>query len=147
MFARILLPTDGSELSRKAVKKGVAFAKSIEAEVVGFFAPTDYSTLLFSEYIPPGLMSQNEFETNARAAAKSHLAFVEKAAKSAGVPYQGYWVASSAPWEAIIETAKKKRCDLIFMASHGRTGVAALVLGSQTAKVLASSKIPVLVYR
>lgn len=147
MFAKILLPTDGSELSRKAVKKGVAFAKSIEAKVVGFFSPTDYSALLYSEYIPAGLMSRNDFEANAKAAAKKHLAFVERAAKSAGVPYEGYFVPSEAPWQAIIDAAKKKRCDLIFMASHGRTGLGALVLGSQTVKVLTHSKIPVLVYR
>jgi nucleotide-binding universal stress UspA family protein len=63
------------------------------------------------------------------------------------VPYEGYYLASIAPWEAIVEAAKKKRCDLIFMASHGRTGLGALVLGSQTTKVLTHSKIPVLVYR
>ena len=147
MFAKILLPTDGSELSRKAVKKGVAFAKSTGAKVVGFYSPADYSTLLYSEYIPPGLMSRNDIEANAKAAAKKYLAFIEKAAKTAGVPYEGYFVANAAPWQAIIDAAKKKRCDLIFMASHGRTGLGALVLGSQTAKVLTHSKIPVLVYR
>lgn len=147
MFAKILLPTDGSELSRKAVKKGVAFAKSIEAQVIGFYSPTDYSTLLYSEYIPPGLMSRNDFDANAKAAAKKRLAFVEKTAKNAGVRYENYFVPSAAPWQAIVDAAKKKRCDLIFMASHGRTGLSALVLGSQTAKVLTHSKIPVLVYR
>jgi nucleotide-binding universal stress UspA family protein len=147
MFKTILLPTDGSELSRKAVKKGVRFAKSIGAGVVGFFSPADYSNVLYSEYIPLGLMSQGEFAANAGKAAKKQLAFVETTAKAAGVPYKGYFVASAAPWEAIVEAAKKNKCDLIFMASHGRTGLSALMLGSQTAKVLAHSKIPVLVYR
>jgi nucleotide-binding universal stress UspA family protein len=147
MFKTILLPTDGSELSRKAVKKGVSFAKSIRAGVVGFFSPADYSNLLYSEYIPLNLMSQGEFDANATKAAKKQLAFVEKTAKAAGVPYKGYFAASAAPWEAIVEAAKKNKCDLIFMASHGRTGLSALMLGSQTAKVLAHSKIPVLVYR
>lgn len=147
MFKKVLLPTDGSDLSRKAVKKGVAFAKSVGAGVVGFFAPADYSALLYSEYIPPSLMSQNQFNANAKTAAKKQLAIIEKAAAAAGVPYEGYWLASASPWEAIIAAAKKKRCDLIFMASHGRTGVGALVLGSQTTKVLTHSKIPVLVYR
>jgi nucleotide-binding universal stress UspA family protein len=115
--------------------------------VVGFFSPTDYSSLLYSEYIPLGLMSRDEFDANATKAAKKQLAFVEKTANAAGVPYKGYFVASAAPWEAIVEAATKNKCDLIFMASHGRTGLSALMLGSQTAKVLAHSKVPVLVYR
>jgi nucleotide-binding universal stress UspA family protein len=147
MFKKILLPTDGSQLSRKSVKSGVDFAKSINAKVVGFFSPEDYRALMYSEYIPPGLMSQEEFEANARKAAERQLAFVEKTAKAAGVPYEGYYVASIAPWEAIVDAAKKKKCDLIFMASHGRTGLGALVLGSQASKVLTHTKIPVLVYR
>jgi nucleotide-binding universal stress UspA family protein len=147
MFKRILLPTDGSELSRKAIKKGVSFASSIGAGVVGFFSPADYSAVLYSEYIPPNLMSRDEFSANAEKAAKKHLAFVEKAANASGVPYEAYFAASNAPWEAIVAAAKKKRCDLIFMASHGRTGLSALMLGSQTSKVLTHSKVPVLVYR
>ena len=147
MFKRILLPTDGSELSRKAIKKGISFAKSIDAGVVGFFSPADYSGVLYSEYIPPNLMSRDQFFANAEKAAKKHLAFVEKTAAASGVPYEGYHAPSDAPWEAIIEAAKKKRCDLIFMASHGRKGLSALVLGSQASKVLTHSTVPVLVYR
>lgn len=147
MFKRILLPTDGSEISRKAVEKGVAFAKSINAAVVGFIAAADYTALLYSEYIPPSLMSRDDFETNARKAGDKQLAFIEQAARSAGVPYEGLCVTSAAPWEAIVTAAQEKGCDLIFMASHGRTGLSKLVLGSQTAKVLAHTEIPVLVYR
>jgi nucleotide-binding universal stress UspA family protein len=147
MFKRILLPTDGSDLSKKAVKKGIEFAKSIGATVVGFFSPEDYRALMYSEYIPPSLLSQEEFEENARKAAEKNLAFVEKTAGAAGVKYEGFFLTSIAPWEAIIEAAKKKKCDCIFMASHGRTGLGALVLGSQTTKVLTHSKVPVLVYR
>lgn len=147
MFTKILLPTDGSELSQKAVTTGVDFAKSIGARVVGFFSPPDYSSFLYSEYIPPSLMSQNDFEANAKSAGEKQLAFIEQAAKAAGVPYESYSVPSAAPWQAIVEAAKTKGCDLIFMASHGRTGLSALVLGSQTTKVLSHSDIPVLVYR
>jgi nucleotide-binding universal stress UspA family protein len=147
MFKKILLPTDGSDLSRKAVKKGIEFAKSQDAAVVGFFSPEDYRALMYSEYIPPSLLSQKEFEANARKAAERHLAYVEKQANAAGVPYEGYFRSSIAPWEAIVDAAKKKKCDLIFMASHGRTGLAGLVLGSQTSKVLSHSKVPVVVYR
>ena len=75
------------------------------------------------------------------------LAAVEKEAKAVGVKYTGLYLDSVAPWEAIVEAAKKKKCDLIFMASHGRTGLSGMLLGSQAAKVLAYSKIPVLVYK
>jgi nucleotide-binding universal stress UspA family protein len=142
----MLLPNDGSDASKKAVKKGVEFAKSIGATVVGFFSPEDYRAYLFSEYVPPHMLSQEEFEANAKKAAQKYLAFVEKTAKAAGVPYEAHFLPGTAPWEAIIEAARKKRCDLIFMASHGRSGLVGLLLGSQTQKVLAHAKIPVLVY-
>lgn len=147
MFKKILLPTDGSELSRKAVKKGVQLARSLDARVVGFFSPEDYRVLMYSEYVPPSLLSPDEFEANARKAADKNLAFVEKTAAAAGVPYDGLYLTSVAPWEAIIEAARKKKCDLIAMASHGRTGLAGVLLGSQTVKVLTHSKVPVIVFR
>jgi nucleotide-binding universal stress UspA family protein len=125
MYKRILLPTDGSELSSKAIEKGVEFAKSSKANAIGFFCVPDYRALMYSDYIPPSVMSQDEFEANAKNAAEKQLAFVEQTAKTAGVPYEGYYLTTS----------------------HGRTGMSALLLGSQTAKVLAHSKIPVLVYR
>ena len=147
MFKRILLPTDGSPVSRKAVKQGVALAKALGAKVIGFFSPEDYRTLLYSEYVPPSLMSEEEFQAQARKTAERHLALIEKTAKTEAVPYEGFYLASIAPWEAIIAAAKKKRCDLIVMGSHGRSGLAGLVLGSQTTKVLTHSKVPVLVTR
>ncbi|HTS53863.1 MAG TPA: universal stress protein [Burkholderiales bacterium] len=147
MFKRILLPTDGSPVSRKAVRQGVAFAKSVGARVVGFFSPEDYRALIYSEYVPPSLMSEAEFQAQAKKTAEKQLAFVEKTANAERVPYEGFYLSGIAPWEAIIEAAKKKRCDLIFMGSHGRSGLAGLVLGSQTTKVLTHSKIPVLVTR
>jgi len=147
MFKRILLPTDGSPVSRKAVRQGVAFAKAVGASVVGFFSPDDYRALMYSEYVPPSLMSEQEFQVQAKKNAEKQLSFVEKAAKDEGVPYEGFYLAHIAPWEAIIAAAKKKKCDLIFMGSHGRGGLASLVLGSQTTKVLTHSKVPVLVTR
>ena len=147
MFKKILLPTDGSAVSRKAVKQGVALAKSLGAKVVGFFSAEDYRVMMYSEYIPSSGISDEEFEEQAAKAAAKHLAFVEKTAREAGVPYEGLHLISIAPWESIIEAAKKKKCDLIFMGSHGRSGLAGLVLGSQTHKVLTHSKIPVLVTR
>lgn len=147
MYKHILLPTDGSALSKKAVKAGIAFAKSQGARVTGFFSPEQYEVLAYGEYFPPDLVSRAEWDKRAKKSAEKALADVEKQAKAAGVTYQGYYQASLAPWQAIVDAAKKKKCDLIFMASHGRTGITGLLLGSQAAKVLAHSKIPVLVYK
>ena len=147
MYKRILLPTDGSPVSRKAVKHGVALAKAVGAKVIGFFAPEDYRALIYTEYVPPVSISHEDFETYARRAADKQLAFVKKTAEAAGVPYESCYMTSIAPWEAIIESARRKRCDLIVMGSHGRTGMAAVLMGSQTTKVLTHSKVPVLVTR
>jgi nucleotide-binding universal stress UspA family protein len=147
MYKRILIPTDGSAISRKAAKQGVAFAKAIGATVVGFFSPEDYRAIMYTEYMPATLLSQEEFEAQAKKAAEKQLATIEKAAQSAGVDFESYWTISVAPWEAIIDAARKKKCDLIFMGSHGRRGLAGLVLGSTTTKVLTHSKVPVMVTR
>jgi len=146
MYKRILLPTDGSPLSRRAIKQGVAFAKDAGATVVGFYAPTDYRALMQSEYMT-AFMTNEDFEEQARESAEKNLRIINKVATAAGVPFDGIYIVSSTPWKAIIDAAKKKRCDLIFMGSHGRSGLAGVVLGSQTAKVLTHSKIPVLVTR
>jgi len=144
MFRRVLLPTDGSTLSRRAVKRGIAFAKSVGASVVGFYSPEDFQTVMYSEYVPPNLLSQKEFEAQAKSVAQKHLADIEKAAHAAGVPFEGYYVASVSPWRAIVAAAKRRKCDVIVMGSHGRGGLAGIVLGSQTTKVLTHTKIPVL---
>ena len=147
MFKKILLPTDGSPVSQKAVKQGVALAQVLGASVVGFFSAEDYRVLMYSEYIPASGISDDEFAAQAAQAAAKHLALVEETARAAGVPYEGFHLISMAPWEAIIEAANQKGCDLIFMGSHGRGGLAGLVLGSQTHKVLTHTTIPVLVCR
>ena len=146
MYKRILLPTDGSPISRKAVKQGVAFAKLIDAKIVGFFSPQDYR-VMYSEYVPPAHASQKEFEAQSKQAAEKQLRVIKAAATAAGVPYEEFYAVSVAPWQAIIDAAKKKKCDLIFMGSHGRSGLAGVILGSQTNRVLSHSKIPVLVTR
>lgn len=147
MFKNILIPTDGSTLSKKAVSNGVKFAKETGAKVTGFFAAPPYNPVIYEDFVPANYMSpQQHAEANKKLAAK-YLAPIEKACAEAGVPYQGVHTASEYPADAIIETAKAKKCDLIFMASHGRRGLAGVLLGSETAKVLTHSKIPVLVYR
>ena len=147
MYRHILLPTDGSALSKKAVRAGIAFARRIGAKVTGFYSPEQYEVLTYGEYFPPDLMSRAEWERRSKRTAEKVLAYVQKEAKARGVRYNGFYLASLAPWQAIVDAAKKKKCDLIFMASHGRTGVAGLLLGSQASKVLAHSKVPVLIFK
>jgi nucleotide-binding universal stress UspA family protein len=147
MFTRIFIPTDGSELSRRAVKAGIEFAKQIHAKVVGFYATEPYPIMVYGEYIPVEPFSPEEFRHMEEARAKSLLGYIEAAAKNAGVECLTDSMESAQPYEAIIKVAKDRGCDLIFMASHGRRGLSALVLGSETNKVLTYSKIPVLVYR
>jgi len=146
MFKHILIPTDGSALSRKAIANGVKFAKSIGAKVTGLFAAPPATPVVYKAFVPVGYMTpQQHAEMIAKTAAK-YLAVIEQAAKKAGVACESVHVTSDFPANAILAVAKQKKCDLIFMASHGRRGLAGVLLGSETQKVLIQSKIPVLVY-
>ena len=147
MFKNILIPTDGSKLSVKAMKSGVAFAKSIKAEVTGCYVVEPFQPYYFGDYIPPDMPTPKEFERHAREAGEKYLEQIEAAARAAGLKYGGSVVMADTPYAGIISAAKKGKCDLIFMASHGRSGLSGILLGSQTQKVLTHSKIPVLVYR
>lgn len=144
MFKKILLPTDGSELSAKAVQGAIAMARALGASVVGMTVVEPYSYSTLSEYRPETLEA---FEARNAQAAEQRLAPLVQAAKDAGVPVETVTVKSFSPYEAIIDTARKHGCDVIFMASHGRRGLSAVLLGSETQKVLTHSTIPVLVYR
>jgi nucleotide-binding universal stress UspA family protein len=145
MFKHILLPTDGSPLSDAAVEKGIDFAKSINAKVTGLcVVPKDYPSYYEAE-IPGSFREQAEAECKANA--KAQLAALTKVAQGAGVACDVAMETTDQPYEAIVNVAEQKGCDLIMMASHGRRGVAALLLGSETQKVLTHSKVPVLVYR
>jgi nucleotide-binding universal stress UspA family protein len=145
MYKHILIPTDGSELSEKAIEQGVKFAKSSNAQVTGLTVSATFHTFSTDPVMVTDTAEQ--YKNHCEARAEKYLGAVRDAAKAAGVSCDGVHVVNDHPWEAIIDTAKKKGCDLIFMASHGRKGVAALVLGSETLKVLTHSKIPTLVYR
>ncbi len=147
MYKNILMPTDGSKLSQKAIKSGIAFAKSINARVTGCFVVEPFEPYYFGEYNPPDMPTAKEFERGAREAGKKYLQQIETAAQAAGLAYSGTVVKADSPYLGIINAAKKSGCDLIFMASHGRSGLSGLLLGHETNKVLTHSKIPVLVYR
>jgi nucleotide-binding universal stress UspA family protein len=144
MFKRILVPTDGSDITGKAVDTAVALAKSVGAQLytISVKEPFPYSAISEMQPTPP----QEFFDAQERIAAK-RVAGVVEAAKSVGLVCQGHTVEALHPWEAIIDHAKRQECDLLVMASHGRRGVTALLLGSETQKVLTHSTIPVLVVR
>jgi nucleotide-binding universal stress UspA family protein len=144
MFKKILLPTDGSELSSRAIAGAIDMAKKLGAKIVGMTVVEPYSYSSLSEYRPE---SYEDYEARMNKVAQERLDGLAAASKAAGVEVETKIVRSFSPYEAIIDTAKKNDCDAIFMASHGRRGLSAVLLGSETQKVLTHSTIPVLVYR
>lgn len=147
MFKHILVPTDGSELSLRNVERAAAYAKESGARITLFYAQPEAP----SAYAGMGAVSNahlsQELQTRLDGAATEILDAAEKQVLEAGATCQRVVRVGSRPYELIIGAADEFGCDLIFMASHGRSGVSALLLGSETQKVLAHSKIPVLVYR
>ena len=144
MFKRILVPTDGSDLSQKAVVCAIGLAKSLGAALytLSVKEPFPYSAISEMQPVPP----QDFFDAQERIASERVNA-VREACKTAGQACEAHTVEAVHPWEAIIEHATSNGCDLIVMSSHGRRGVAALLLGSETQKVLTHTLIPVLVVR
>lgn len=148
MYKHILVATDGSKLSLKAVKTAAKLAASLDARLSGLYVMPEYVAPMYGEagvYLPE--MQPRKFREAVEADAQVALALVAKAADEADIASGSFRVSSSQPWSAIIKTAHAKKCDLIVMASHGRRGLAGFVLGSETTKVLTHSKIPVLVCR
>jgi nucleotide-binding universal stress UspA family protein len=145
MFKHILLPTDGSILSQVAIQKGVQLAKSIKAKITGISVMPEHKYYMYQTDII--VQVKKETVKQHKREADRNLSVIEKAAKDAGVPCETLCEISDYPYETIIKVAEKRGCDLIMMASHGRKGIGALLLGSETQKVLTHSKIPVLVYR
>jgi len=147
MFKRILIPTDGSAVARKAIKAGIAFAKEIDATVIGYYAVEAIERLYYAAGRSARPISIDELQRRLNAQGEQFLAEIEKAAEAAGIACETVMTSPAAPHQGIVDTARKKKCDVIFMATHGRGKVASLLLGSVTQKVLTESKIPVLVYR
>jgi nucleotide-binding universal stress UspA family protein len=147
MFKHILIPCDGSELSNRVVDKAIEFAREIDARITGFYAQPEYSVPYYEGGIPIDAMTPESFSALTESQAKSILDDVAQKAKAVGVVCDTYTSANDATYQAIIDAANAKGCDLIFMASHGRRGIAGLLMGSETHKVLTHTTIPVLVYR
>ncbi len=147
MFKHILVPTDGSEFSQDTVRRAVSFAKEAGAQITAFYAKPEFPVTYYGEGVLIDTTSPDKFAELAESQAQEILGFVESLCKEAGVPCNKVSANSAIPYEAIIAAATQSECDLIFMASHGRRGLASLLLGSETQKVLTHSTIPVLVYR
>ena len=145
MYAHILIPTDGSELAEKAVRHGIALAKRIGAKITALTVVTPFH--MFTTYTQMLEDTPAKYTIRVQENAKKTLSAVASAAKAAGVACETVQVEHEHPYQAIIDTAASKGCDLIVMASHGRHGISAIVLGSETVKVLTHTKIPVLVHR
>jgi len=145
MYKRILLPTDGSEASQRAILSGVEFARDIGADVVGLHVTPPFHVVTADSAMLEDTPEQYAAVSAARA--RKLLTDVERTALEAGVSFRLEQASSDEAYEAIIETARRLDCDLIVMASHGRRGIRALLLGSETQKVLVHSAIPVLVHR
>jgi len=145
MFQHVLIPTDGSELAERAIRYGVALAKEQRAKVtaVAVWRPFHVVTLEAEMLADTAAAYAKHVAERTR----KYLEAASQAAKAAGVTCDTLAIEHEHPYQGIIETAQKRECDLIVMASHGRSGISAVILGSQTVKVLTHTKIPVLVYR
>ena len=147
MYKHILIPTDGSPASLRAARAGIELAALAGARVTAFFAAPPPTPLVYDGVLPVGYLPPDEHAEMIERAAAKYLGAIADMAKAAGVACESAHVTSDFPADAILEAAKRRKCDLIFMASHGRRGLSAILLGSETQKVLTHSKIPVAVYR
>lgn len=145
MFKNILIATDGSELAWKAVEHGIALAKSVGAKVTVVTVTMPFHVFTLDPLVVED--TSDQYQERIKEHAAKLLSGIASAAKSAGVACETFQVEHEHPYRGIIDTANSRGCDLITMASHGRRGVSALLLGSETVKVLTHSKIPVLVHR
>ena len=145
MYRNILVPTDGTKLSDKAVKEAAGLARDSGAKLTLFYVAPEYPMPTYSEGSSQGFISRDKFEKDTAAQAKKLLDSAARKIKPAGVAVESKYVTSSSPYEAIVTAAEKQKCDLIVMASHGRRGIASLLLGSETQKVLTHTRVPVLV--
>lgn len=148
-YKHIMLAVDGSEPSRKAEKECIAFAKSSGAKVTAIHVVSHFHLHYQPWQAPKSIHTtiEKRHEEEAAEIARKMMSGVEARAKAGGVKCEGLVVVGDHPYEEIINNAEQRKCDLIMMASHGRRGIDALLLGSETAKVLTHSKIPVLVVR
>ena len=145
MFKHILVATDGSQLSEKAALSAVQLAKSMSARLTAVTASTPFHVFATDAVMVTD--TEEIYKGQCKSQAEKYLGVIKTAAESSGVSFEGIHVFNEHVYAAIIETANNKGCDVICMASHGRRGITALVLGSETMKVITHCKIPVVVWR
>jgi len=147
MFSNILVPTDGSALSRKAIKRAVQLAKEQKGRVTGYYVGPAWNPRLRDDSIAYRVETPDQHAAQVKKVATRVLNAVRTEAAKAGVPCTTAYGTDNFPYLKIVEAASRNGCDLILMATHGRRGISRLLLGSETSKVLAHSKVPVLVCR
>ncbi len=147
MFKNILVPTDGSKLSQKAVKEAIAMANVMNARITALHIYPKFSGSPYGTFGPAEDVLEEAHGNQARAQGAQLFAAIRKLTDAAGVALEPVLVESNEVWKQVIATAKKKKCDLICMASHGRRGLSGVLLGSETHKVLTHIELPVLVIR
>ncbi|MGV3741640.1 MAG: universal stress protein [Burkholderiaceae bacterium] len=147
MFAKILIPTDGSQLARQAMLAGIAFAQTLHAEVVGVFIAPKSHYPIYIESVPPAYVSEEDYRLSLKTAGETFLCEMKNLAEKAGLKFSGEVSFSDATAAAIVQTAHAQHCDLIFIASHGTTGQQNHSLGSVALKVVSLAQLPVLVFR
>lgn len=145
MFKHLLLPVDGSDLSAIAIEQCMQFAKCMNAKVTGLHVSQEFSVITLQTEMVEN--TREQFRKDAEEHAAHYLSAVKNAADAAGVPCDTLYVVGNQAHESIVNVAQKNGCDAIVMASHGRSGLKGLLLGSVTQKVLAHTQLPVLVLR
>jgi nucleotide-binding universal stress UspA family protein len=147
MYKNLLIATDGSKLSEKALAHGISLAQAVGATLTAFYAAPDYPMPAYADGVVYEPVTRKEYAKLAGEEAQKILKGAATRAEAAGVECTTAYAIAAAPWEAILAAAKKHKCDAIVMASHGRRGISAVLLGSETQKVLTHSKLPVVVVR
>lgn len=147
MFKHILIPTDGSPVSVKAAKAAIRLARDLGARVTAFHVMETWESQLYGEGYSIDAKTLRAIEHATRQAGERQVAAVAKLAKVARVPCASLVAKAATPYEGIVDAARKRKCDVIFMASHGRRGLSRLMMGSVTQKVLSHATVPVFVYR
>jgi len=147
MFKHILMPTDGSDHSERAIERGIELAKLCGAKVTGIHVMPDYPMMMIGYEGSFDPISQEKADEEARALAADFLAFVQKTAAAAGVPCDTVVATNAHPYDAIVNTANERGCDLIVMTSRYRKGLVSLIMGNESTRVLHRASIPVLTFR
>lgn len=147
MFRNILVPFDGSPLSRRAAVRAVRFAREQHAAVTALWVAPPWQPNVSTDSAGRAYRPPRKYAARIASVAERRLSGVRRAAAAAGVECRADHVMSGFPWYEIVKAARRHRCDLVFMASRGRRGIARLLLGNETSKVLAASRIPVLVVK